>query len=184
MQRIGTLNPQNLRHPWLSYVKGHICTAPAQVTCTTGKGRHLDYIVASESRMPYISSIELVDVPWKPHVGLSFSISSPSKHLLQRCQRKPMIPSLSAMPKPARHLCEDHDEQHRAWQAALTSASTCEPKPRAPHNLQVSMPWILFGSEGPECSDKYALFIKAVEVFHAMQAPDGANKGFCKQKKH
>ena len=32
-------------HPWLSSVRGHICTAQAHVTCTTGKGRHPVYIV-------------------------------------------------------------------------------------------------------------------------------------------
>ena len=89
------------RTGFLERIGGHILCADIEYTCTPANSEHrpshLDYVICSEAAKPYIRGLgAVVDVPWKPHVGLSLKLIAQGSQLYTRYldlpARLPIVP--------------------------------------------------------------------------------------------
>ncbi|CAK0822829.1 unnamed protein product, partial [Prorocentrum cordatum] len=69
---------QMQQSPWLKALRGELLIpSDCTVTCSTGKGRLIDYGIASRDFHPFVKEFKPVrDVPWSPHVGLHLRLHS------------------------------------------------------------------------------------------------------------
>ena len=88
-------------------VAGIVVTSEAEFTCAPGEHRPslLDVALCSEAARPYILGLRAVlDVPWKPRIGLSLELISEGSQLYTRFLDLP--PQLPSVPRPARQPVE------------------------------------------------------------------------------
>eukprot|EP00959_Pyramimonas_sp_CCMP1952_P286317 5986958-Pyramimonas_sp.AAC.1 len=76
---VGDFNatPEELaRSGWLLTLKARILTPEGvNITCTTGEGRMLDYVVVPDSFRPFLKRVMPIQkLPWGPHVGLNILV--------------------------------------------------------------------------------------------------------------
>ncbi|CAK0844030.1 unnamed protein product, partial [Prorocentrum cordatum] len=69
---------QMQQSPWLKALRGELLIpSDCTVTCSTGKGRLIDYGIASRDFRPFVKEFKPVrEVPWSPHVGLHLRLHS------------------------------------------------------------------------------------------------------------
>ena len=104
---------------FLRKLKGAVLKVPdAAFTCTTGKGRILDYFIVSEVLIPAIKWIMvLLDTPWKPHLGIELGIAQiPTEQLVYK-QPKPqeMKEAFYGPDLPWEHYVDVAQEQHQKY---------------------------------------------------------------------
>eukprot|EP00959_Pyramimonas_sp_CCMP1952_P156087 3264604-Pyramimonas_sp.AAC.1 len=62
---------------WPQALKCKILAPDADLTCASGGGRALDYLVYSDSARPFIKSVDVVrKVPRGPHFGLRIQLAA------------------------------------------------------------------------------------------------------------
>eukprot|EP00959_Pyramimonas_sp_CCMP1952_P184339 3854828-Pyramimonas_sp.AAC.1 len=61
---------------WLDVLRARVVTPEGvEVSCTSGKGRMIDYAVVPDSFRPFLSQVMPVqNLPWGPHIGLNILI--------------------------------------------------------------------------------------------------------------
>eukprot|EP00959_Pyramimonas_sp_CCMP1952_P288043 6023745-Pyramimonas_sp.AAC.1 len=97
------LTPDMARTGFLEMIGGAILRSNLEYTCTPAKSEHrpshLDYVICSEAAKPYSHSLSaIVDVPWKPHVGLSLELTAQGSQLYTRYLDQPA--RLPSVPRP------------------------------------------------------------------------------------
>jgi len=138
---------------WPQYIRGTVVQPRGvAITCTTGKGRLLDYAVVSSSLAPYFSLEPDMDSPWAPHQGLVGNLSLKFKTSMLRKQVTP-APMIEAQ-GPDRPWSE-------FWEAS--ASAVCE---------QVSFP-----VDSRSCCDRltqqFARFSRAFELVLRSRATAG-----------
>ena len=157
---------------WMHYIQGVVkVPVDAELTCSSGQGRILDFVIVSKSLEPWITDIRTVNVPWKPHLALSFPLTMPTHKQYQRVQTMPWIPHLSTLSKQHRHTEQSsRDPDVIKWRAAVAATMSYGRLERS-HPMQASVSACLFGVNGIEIGKEYASFITATEVFHLLKNP-------------
>ena len=89
--------PEEMRvHPWLNHVGGEsLLPEKTSISCTGGKGRMIDFIVASKGFSSDVANFRQWPVPWKPHLAFAFDVVILADLPRQRVQCKPWTPLLS-----------------------------------------------------------------------------------------
>ncbi|CAK0800628.1 unnamed protein product [Prorocentrum cordatum] len=66
------------RSGWLDALQGEVITPEGvEVTCTSGKGRIIDYVIVLHGFCPFVHQVLPVQtLPWGPHIGLNITIAS------------------------------------------------------------------------------------------------------------
>ncbi|CAK0816536.1 unnamed protein product, partial [Prorocentrum cordatum] len=83
---------------WLDVLRARVVTTEGvEVSCTSGKGRMIDYAVVPDSFRPFLSQVLPVqNLPWGPHIGLNILIRSrPASVFL----RVPVLPVPLVIPE-------------------------------------------------------------------------------------
>ena len=63
---------------WFRFIGGNIVVPEdTNITCTSGKGRIIDFLLVSDQPMPYVCNVKSHVAPWKPHLGISFEVCLP-----------------------------------------------------------------------------------------------------------
>jgi hypothetical protein len=77
---------------WLDDAEADI-VAPPLVTCTSGRGRTLDYLLVSRSILPLVTDVGLDPrASWSPHVGLEVSLDAcPKAHKVRKLVQPPPL---------------------------------------------------------------------------------------------
>ena len=73
----------------LTPMAGHVLAPRAALTCTSGTGRLIDYVVCSKSLLPVLHLQTEENVPWKPHVGLRLRLNMRPRTLEALFQSRP-----------------------------------------------------------------------------------------------
>ena len=68
-----------------------------EITCHQGKGSMIDFVVVKEGWESWITALQLVEMPWKPHLAVSFCIDKPKGPMLYRTLVSPATPVLDAV---------------------------------------------------------------------------------------
>jgi hypothetical protein len=88
------MTPQQLEQTgFISKLSGTVIIAPEVLfTCTSGKGRLIDYFLVSQVLVPCIKWVRaVVDTPWRPHFGIELGITQvPRKELVHK-HIKPIV---------------------------------------------------------------------------------------------
>ena len=85
------------------------------LTCTTGKGRVIDFAMVNEQAKAMISDVQICGTtPWKTHKGLCFDLQRSAAQLRARVLKRPAKIELA----PAEHRA---DNQQITWQQAKSS---------------------------------------------------------------
>ena len=75
---------------WPRKISGRLVVPPASSTCTSGKGRLIDYMVCCDQAMHLVEDIQVdVEGLWRPHVGFRVWLKGEPKNVLVQQILKP-----------------------------------------------------------------------------------------------
>lgn len=78
------VKPSEVNHNWLDELRAKIWEARDVVfKCRSGKGRVLDFVVASRTMEAIIKGVDAVHVvTWGPHIGIQVTVAAKPRNIL------------------------------------------------------------------------------------------------------
>ncbi|CAK0907479.1 unnamed protein product, partial [Prorocentrum cordatum] len=123
---VGDFNatPEELaRSGWLLTLKAWIMTPEGvNITCTSGKGRMLDYVVVPDSFRPFLKRVMPIQkLPWGPRIGLDILVTARPAAVMLRAPVRPVSLEVPAgevhVPKGIKR-CQRDRQRHAELQQA------------------------------------------------------------------
>ena len=149
--------------PWLARLQLSLVVPPVEATCTSGKGRLIDYFVASAALAPYITISVDLGTPFRPHSGIRVSFPARLRALVAPAPRVPRaLPQLPVVDG-------EHELQEDVWSRAVEFADSYVRR-RAPVTKILGCTEKIadgLGSDWLKASQQYCAACTRIEVYSA-----------------